>query len=66
MEIADDGRGFDLARARRRMLEGASVGLLGMEERAALIGGEVRIDAAPGAGTRIRVSLPCTAHITPA
>ena len=62
LEIADDGRGFDLARARRRMLEGASVGLLGMEERAALIGGEVRIDAAPGAGTRIRVSLPCTAH----
>ena len=62
LEIADDGRGFDLARARRRMLEGASVGLLGMEERAALIGGEVHIDAAPGAGTRIRVSLPCTAH----
>ncbi len=59
MEIDDDGCGFDVARARRRMLEGESVGLLGMEERAALIGGHVGIESAPGQGTRLRVTLPC-------
>lgn len=57
--IEDDGCGFDVETARRRMLEGASVGLLGMEERAGLLGGSVQFDSTPGYGTRVCVTLPC-------
>ena len=58
LQVEDDGRGFDVARARRRTLEGSSIGMLGMEERAALIGGAVAIESSPGAGCRVRVALP--------
>ena len=64
LEIADDGTGFAPAAARRRGLAGESSGLLGMEERANLLGGRLGIDSAPGAGTRVWVkfSLPQEAH----
>jgi two-component system sensor histidine kinase UhpB len=55
LEIADDGDGFDVAAARKRGFAGASIGLLGMEERANLLGGRLSIDSAPGAGVRVRV-----------
>jgi len=56
LEVADDGGGFEVAAAR----PGAGAGLLGMEERALLLGGRLSIDSVPGAGTRVRVrfSLP--------
>jgi signal transduction histidine kinase len=38
------------------MMGGA--GLRGMQERAALVGGEITIDSSPGDGTRIELSLP--------
>ncbi len=34
-------------------------GLLGMQERAALVGGSVQIESAAGAGTTIYVQIPC-------
>jgi two-component system CheB/CheR fusion protein len=55
--IEDDGIGFDRAAA------GAAergIGLIGMEERAALIGGTLEIEASPGAGTTIFVRAPLT------
>jgi PAS domain S-box-containing protein len=55
LEIADDGDGFDVAAARKRGFAGASIGLLGMEERANLLGGRLSIVSAPGAGVRVRV-----------
>lgn len=58
LSITDDGCGFDVESARMRMLEGESVGLLGMEERAALIDGSVDIQSAPGRGTCVSVRLP--------
>jgi len=54
LEIADDGVGYDLAAARQRGLAGRSSGLIGMEERAILLGGRLSIDSAPAAGTRVR------------
>lgn len=54
LEIADDGGGFDPAAALRGGLAGESSGLLGMEERARLLGGHFEIDSTPGAGTRVR------------
>jgi PAS domain S-box-containing protein len=56
--VRDDGVGFDVAAARARALAGGSLGLLGQQERAALVGGRVEIDSAPGAGTEVRVWFP--------
>ncbi len=54
LEIADNGLGFDTAVARQR----GGLGLLGLEERAAAIGGLLFIDSHPGSGTLIRVEVP--------
>ncbi len=59
--VRDDGQGFDVAAARRRAAQGGSQGLLGMQERVALAGGELEIDSAPGRGTAIRARLPLAA-----
>ena len=56
ISIEDDGSGFQLETAldsRRR-----SLGLFGMHERAALVGGRLSLDAAPGRGTRVRLEIP--------
>jgi two-component system sensor histidine kinase UhpB len=54
--IADDGVGFDPEAVRRSRAR--SLGLIGMAERLALIGGTLEIDSAPGKGTRIRARVP--------
>jgi signal transduction histidine kinase/ligand-binding sensor domain-containing protein len=54
LTVKDDGRGFDLSTPR------SGYGLLGMEERALLVGGSLEIDSAPGKGSTVtlRVSNP--------
>jgi len=57
LAVEDDGRGFDRAAApgggdRRHW------GLVGIFERAALLGGQATVDSAPGAGTRVDVRIP--------
>ena len=49
--VADDGKGFDPDRAER------SFGLIGMQERVALSGGNLEIDSVPGRGTEVRAAL---------
>jgi signal transduction histidine kinase/CheY-like chemotaxis protein len=56
--VRDDGVGFDVAAARSRAAQGASLGLLGMHERVALLGGQIDIVSQPGQGTEIRIRLP--------
>jgi signal transduction histidine kinase len=51
LEIADNGIGFDPARARRR----GGLGLRGMEERAEGIGARLAIESAAGNGATVRV-----------
>jgi two-component system sensor histidine kinase UhpB len=58
LAVKDDGKGFDAAAARREALSGKSLGLLGMQERVRLAGGEIVMDSAPGKGTEVRVMLP--------
>ena len=53
MEIVDDGCGFDPETA----VEGGGLGLDGMIERAAQMGGELALESQPGAGTRVRVEV---------
>jgi len=52
--IRDNGRGFDQA---DRSLS-KSLGLLGMRERAAILGGRVNISSAPGKGTTVTAWIP--------
>jgi Signal transduction histidine kinase len=52
MRIEDDGQGFTPAR------QAKGIGLIGIEERVAEMGGTLTLDSKPGAGTRIRISIP--------
>jgi signal transduction histidine kinase len=58
MTIRDDGRGFDPEDAFEPNNPTPSWGLLGMQERAALIGAVMEIISAPGEGTIIKISVP--------
>lgn len=62
LAIEDDGAGFEVDQATRLAKEGASVGVLGMRERASLIGGALAIESAKGAGTRVRLTCPLRLH----
>lgn len=56
--VRDDGKGFDVAAAQARAMQGASLGLLGMQERVELVGGTTEYQSAPGEGTRVRARFP--------
>jgi len=51
LSVQDDGQGFDVRRSR-------GLGLLGMEERVAHLGGTLQLKSEPGSGTLISVALP--------
>jgi signal transduction histidine kinase len=57
--IEDDGIGFDAADAGRPEVR-RGLGLLSIRERAALVQGTLRLETAPGSGTRLTVELPAT------
>lgn len=60
LSITDNGCGFDPDTARKRALEGRSLGLLGMRERVRLAGGRIAIESNLGKGTHVHVWLPAT------
>jgi two-component system NarL family sensor kinase len=53
LSIRDDGRGFDPS-----AVGPGCHGLVGMRERAALVGGRLRVRSRPGGGTTITASIP--------
>jgi signal transduction histidine kinase len=57
MDVANDGRAFDVARSlavtKRRRL-----GVVGMRERVEMVGGTFAIESAPGIGTRVSARIP--------
>jgi signal transduction histidine kinase len=55
--VEDNGMGFDHTE-RERAGGPASLGLIGIRERASLVRGTVRLESAPGKGTRLTVELP--------
>jgi PAS domain S-box-containing protein len=59
--VVDDGVGFDLAGMDG---ERRGFGLLGMQERAALVGATLEIESTPGEGTSILVRMPTTPATT--
>jgi len=58
VSIRDDGVGFDLDTVRMSRTHRPSLGLAGMQERAALVKGEVSIQSSPGQGTLVEAKLP--------
>ena len=52
IEVRDDGVGFEPSLARE------GFGLVGMRERAALLGGTLDVDSTRGSGTRVRAEIP--------
>jgi PAS domain S-box-containing protein len=55
LTVRDNGKGMDLEK-----LNGSStLGLIGMQERAALLKGSLKIESAPGKGTTVFLSIPC-------
>jgi signal transduction histidine kinase len=61
MEVEDTGRGFSLEQA-----PAGHYGLVGMQERARLVGGRLEIHGRPGKGARVVVRLPASTVMAPA
>jgi signal transduction histidine kinase len=58
VEVVDDGVGFDVARTLKRAVQTHRFGLLGMRERAGLLGGELTVSSSDGGPTSIVARLP--------
>lgn len=55
LTVRDDGQGFDANRTPQP--DDGHLGLIGMRERAALLGGRIAIDSGPGQGTTVRLTI---------
>jgi signal transduction histidine kinase len=60
LTVRDDGVGFDVQDALESAMAGTSMGLLGMQERVRLAGGEIDIISTPERGTEIRAKFAVT------
>ncbi len=65
LSVIDDGRGFTIAKG-PDLLRSGKLGLLGMRERAELVGAEFEIQSEPGQGTRVSVLAPAGGARAPA
>jgi signal transduction histidine kinase len=63
LEVKDNGRGFTPPRSPAEFAPGGHYGLLGMHERAQLIGAELEIKSAPGKGTHLSIYLSTKTQI---
>jgi len=59
LEVTDDGVGFDAGATNAAP---SSLGLIGMRERAHLVGGVLVVRSRPGEGTRVSVTVPLEAE----
>ncbi|EEF57189.1 PAS domain S-box protein [Pedosphaera parvula] len=64
LTIRDDGIGFDMKKVREHVAAGSSLGLLGMEERASLMGGRVEFKSTPGEGTEVYAWFPISKSLS--
>ena len=56
--VKDNGEGFDMKKVQGKK----TLGLLGMQERAHTLGGQLNVDSKTGRGTTISLSIPLTTH----
>jgi len=61
--VEDDGTGFDVDKLFKLPVEsGRGLGLMGMKERAKLLGGKLYVYSKPGEGTKVCIVVPMEAH----
>lgn len=65
LEVADNGSGFDVEQALLHAARDGRFGLIGLHERARLLGGSSHIDSRPGRPTKISVTLPRWRAVAP-
>ena len=58
MKIKDSGNGFDVNRHFEKNVNGSSLGLFGMRERVALLGGKLKIHSEKNKGTELEILAP--------
>jgi signal transduction histidine kinase len=58
MVLEDDGRGFEAPDRFVDLVASGKLGLIGMHERARILGGTLQIESQPGEGTRVIVDAP--------
>lgn len=63
ISIADDGKGIKQDALVASGGSGYHQGIIGMKERAALLGGRVTFDSVPGRGTRVDIDIPLPASM---
>jgi signal transduction histidine kinase len=56
--VRDDGVGFDVEALRQKAAQGASLGLLSMEERTTLVDGRFELKSTPGQGAEVHAFFP--------
>ncbi len=59
LTVRDDGRGI----TEKEIVHAGSIGLIGMKERAAQVGGELTFSGRPGAGTTVTLRVPLAATV---
>jgi signal transduction histidine kinase len=58
LQVQDDGKGFSAPERVSDLAAAGHYGLMGMQERAELIGGRLSIQSAPGSGTTVELRVP--------
>jgi PAS domain S-box-containing protein len=58
LRITDDGSGFDVERTLAHASDQRSMGLLGMQERAAILGATLAVTSKSGNGTQVKLTVP--------
>ena len=59
LTVRDNGRGFDTTAPRKQ----GSYGMVGLRERAYLLGGDIRVQSAPGQGTLVEMNIPLNERV---
>jgi signal transduction histidine kinase len=65
LEIVDDGIGFDAPSDPAELLRAGRLGLMGIHERARLLGGKATIRSEQGGGTIVSIEIPLSAIVRP-
>ncbi len=60
LNVSDNGRGFSPPRNLSQLARRGSLGLLGMKERAELVGGRFELQSSPGHGSELTVTVEAT------
>ncbi len=59
VSVADNGKGFRMSETLHSKPHSGKLGIIGMQERARLLNGQLEFESSPGKGTVVRLTVPC-------